>query len=95
MSDCYIFKTSENTQYIYYWLDYMKDIIDRLGFRGNGIKHLDKRWFLSLTLELPSFTEQTKIVNLLNSFDFIIDKEIQTLHQLQKMKSGLLQQMFI
>ena len=95
MSDCYIFKTSEKTQYIYYWLDYMKDIIDRLGFRGNGIKHLDKRWFLSLTLELPSFTEQTKIVNLLNSFDFIIDKEIQTLHQLQKMKSGLLQQMFI
>ena len=95
MSDCYIFKTSENTQYIYYWLDYMKDIIDRLGFRGNGIKHLDKRWFLSLTLELPSFTEQTKIVNLLNSFDSIIDKETQTLHQLQKMKSGLLQQMFI
>lgn len=95
MSDCYIFKTSENTQYIYYWLDYMKDIIDRLGFRGNGIKHLDKRWFLSLTLELPSFTEQTKIVNLLNSFDSIIYKETQTLNQLQKMKSGLLQQMFI
>ena len=95
MSDCYIFKTSENTQYIYYWLDYMKDIIDRLGFRGNGIKHLDKRWFLSLTLKLPSFTEQTKIVNLLNSFDSIIDKETQTLNQLKLMKAGLLQQMFI
>ena len=95
MSDCYIFKTSENTRYIYYWLDYMKNKINRLGFRGNGIKHLDKNWFLNLNLKLPSVSDQEKIVNILSTYDNLIDKEKQVLNRLQEMKSGLLQQMFI
>ena len=95
MSDCYIFKTSENTRYIYYWLDYMKNKINRLGFRGNGIKHLDKNWFLNLNLKLPSVSDQERIVNILSAYDNLIDKEKQVLNRLQEMKSGLLQQMFI
>lgn len=50
---------------------------------------------LNLEVQIPSLEEQNKIANILSVYDNLIDKEKQVLNQLQEMKSGLLQQMFI
>ena len=39
------------------------------GFTGSGIKHLDKKFFFKLKLELPSIKEQKAIAEILTTAD--------------------------
>lgn len=65
--------------------------INKLGFTGSGLKHLDKKWFDNFKIPLPPLQEQQKIAEILT----LQDKEIQLnknkLKLLKEQKKGLMQ----
>ncbi len=93
-SDCYCVKTNECTKFIYLLLNFNKVQINSVGFRGNGIKHLDKKYFNDLVFNIPCIDEQKEIVKLLEPFDNLYDKETTEIEELKQLKKSLLQKMF-
>lgn len=70
MSDCFVFKSKIETQFLYYLLKLMEQEINDKGFSGSGIKHLDKKYFFDIKLYLPSvIAEQKAIANILSNID--------------------------
>ncbi|MCF7820292.1 MAG: restriction endonuclease subunit S [Candidatus Pacebacteria bacterium] len=81
MSDCFVFSSSCNTQFLFYWLKLRKRLINHIGFAGSGIKHLDKKWFLKQKIELSKNPkEQQAIATILST----ADQEIEVLEQKKK-----------
>lgn len=70
MSDCFVFKSKMETQFLYYLLKLMEQEINEKGFSGSGIKHLDKKYFFDIKLYLPTaLAEQKAIANILSNID--------------------------
>ena len=92
---CIAVSTKECTQYLYYYLDFNKDIIDKIGFVGSGIRNIDRQYLKKFKVSLPSLYEQEKIAELLASIDSKIEKEQIKLALLNEYKKGLLQQMLV
>lgn len=92
---CIAVSTKECTRYLYYYLDFYKGIIDKIGFVGSGIRNIDRQYLKKFNVSLPTLREQEKIANLLASIDSKIEKEQEKLDSLNEYKKGLLQQMFV
>lgn len=66
-TDCFNFKSNQDTRFIYYWLFSIKDsIINDLWFEGMGLKHLQKDDLLKSHIFFPSISQQNKICNYLD-----------------------------
>ena len=72
---------------------YMLDLISPGGAGRNRV--LSKSEFLKLKWELPSFKEQEKIADFLDTLDKKLDSVNQQIELTQTFKKGLLQQMFV
>jgi len=77
MSDCFVFTSKENCKFLFYILKRLEDLINHKGFTGSGIKHLDKKFFFKLKIELPSIKEQVEIADIIT----IADGEIKQLEK--------------
>lgn len=62
-SDCWALATKDgmNVDYLWFLLKSKKNQIENIGFRGAGIKHLEKDWLLDLEVFVPSIADQEKI----------------------------------
>jgi len=69
MSDCLVFTTKQNCKFLFYNLKRLESLINHEGFTGSGIKHLDKKFFSKLKIELPSTKEQNAIAEILTKAD--------------------------
>ena len=94
MSDCLILKPRRNAISIYYWLKANEERINRVGFQGTGLRHLDPNWLMRQKISIINFDETR-----LSKMNEAIDKEIninnQYLTNLKMIKNGLLNAMFI
>ena len=91
-ADCMVFTTKTDiVKFVYYQLFNNINKINKLGFTGSGLKHLDKKWFDNFKIPLPPLQEQQKIAEILT----LQDKEIQLnknkLKLLKEQKKGLMQ----
>lgn len=95
-ADTYSFRVNQyaNAEYIYYVLRSRLGYINRDLFSGSGLKHLQKNEFKKSRVLLPPLHEQKKIAEILNT----VDKEIQKIEEIivvtQKLKRGLMKQLF-
>ena len=62
---------------------------------GTTVKHINSKSLSELTILIPSFEEQVKIVNLVKFYNEIITLHQRKLERLQEVKKGLLQKMFV
>ena len=62
---------------------------------GTTVKHINSKALSELTILIPSFEEQLKIVNAVNFYNKVITLHQRKLDKLQEVKKGLLQKMFI
>jgi len=74
---------------------YMKFDIEKQTADGSIIKTITKETFTEFTIHIPPIYEQQKIVNLLRSLDQRMGNSKEVLEKLGKMRSSLLQQLFI
>ena len=91
---CMTFTSNINTKYLYYILSYFVNRINFEGFRGNGLKCLDKSWFANFDVTVPDIDKQNEIASILSEIDMLLEKETYILNRLKLLKQGLLQQMF-
>ena len=70
-----------------------KELIIRI--KGTTVKHLQNNDLKDIVVSLPSLEEQRKISSLFSRLDNTITLQQRKLEFLQKLKKGLLQQMFI
>ena len=70
-----------------------KELIIRI--KGTTVKHLQNNDLKDIVVSLPSLEEQRKISSLFSRLDNTITLQQRKLESLQKLKKGLLQQMFI
>lgn len=81
--------------YLYHYLNTKKTEIDRGGFRGSGLKALDKEFLLNTIIPIPDYEIQKKIGNTLTEIDKKIACEEKMIEDMKEYKKGLLQKMFI
>lgn len=74
---------------------YMKFDIEKQTADGSIIKTITKETLTEFTIHIPPIYEQQKIVNLLRSLDQRMENSKEVLEKLGKMRSSLLQQLFI
>ena len=82
-----------------FWLYYYfsdKDYYHRLErlSTGTGSKRISPTDFLKIKINMPSFNEQEKIVDLISSLDIKINEIQKQIKNTKKFKKGLLQKMF-
>ena len=92
MSDSLVMKIKEaNTPAVYYSLLSMTQYINNVGFVGSGLKHLDKKWFSNLLIDIPN----KKTIELLEK----IEHNLQILKKFESnfltLKIYLLQALFV
>jgi len=80
--------TSNNTNYLnnkflYYWMLSQKVEIEKM-YRGAGIKHPSMLSVLSMQIPIPSLSEQTRIVGILDTFTSAIDNLKEQIAQRRK-----------
>jgi len=80
--------TSNNTDYLnnkflYYWMLSQKDEIAKM-YRGAGIQHPSMLSVLSMSIPIPSLSEQTRIVGILDTFTSAIDNLKEQIAQRRK-----------
>lgn len=63
--------------------------------RTNGLLNVNKNYFFTLSIPLPSIEEQNKIANFFSAIDSKTDLVAQQLNDAKNFKKGLLQQMFV
>lgn len=75
-TDTWSIKTKENAdiKYLYYFLIFNQDFISKKLFKGATIKHLQKEDFRNIKIPLPSFSEQKRIVKILDEVFERIEK---------------------
>ena len=84
----------DDVYYIFLWLSYFRKYIVSTFLQG-GQGNLSATTIKRLSVMLPCIEEQRKIAAFLLTFDKKITAEKQVLSDLQEMKKGLLQQMFV
>lgn len=84
----------DDVYYIFLWLSYFRKYIVSTFLQG-GQGNLSATTIKRLSVMLPCIEEQRKIAAFLSIFDKKITAEKQVLSDLQEMKKGLLQQMFV
>lgn len=89
-ADCFVFSSKEETKFLFYTLKSLENEINRLGFTGSGIKHLDKKYFLKLKIEIPSIKEQKSIANIITTADQEITELKKKLQIIKDQKKYLL-----
>ena len=65
------------------------------GARNHGLLNISADDFMSMDVNIPALGEQNKIASFLSAYDKKIEAEKKILADLQEMKKGLLQQMFV
>ena len=89
-----IVKPNVNTEFLYYFLEYYRNFIDKYittGTQGN----LNAETVKSFNISIPSIKEQTKIANFLFAIDEKLETEKQILQKYTEQKKYLLANMFI
>ncbi len=91
-----IFKENINVEYIYYYLNYLKEthFYEELVSTGTQ-SNLNTDKVKNIPIYLPNKTEQTRISSLFNVLDNKIELQESNLNSLIMLKKSLLQQMFI
>ena len=91
-----IFKENINVEYIYYYLNYLKEthFYEELVSTGTQ-SNLNADKVKNIPIYLPNKTEQTRISSLFNVLDNKIELQESNLNSLIMLKKSLLQQMFI
>ncbi|MBQ2411595.1 MAG: restriction endonuclease subunit S, partial [Selenomonadaceae bacterium] len=84
----------DDVYYIFLWLSYFRKYIVSTFLQG-GQGNLSATTIKRLSVMLPCIEEQRKIADFLSIFDKKITAEKQVLSDLQEIKKGLLQQMFV
>ena len=84
----------DDVYYIFLWLSYFRKYIVSTFLQG-GQGNLSATTIKRLSVMLPCIEEQRKIAAFLLTFDKKITAEKQVLSDLQEIKKGLLQQMFV
>jgi len=89
-TDCWalVATPAAHPSFLYYLLASKKEALAELGFRGAGIKHLDKDWLLNTAVAVPSRDEQAKIAHHLDAktaaIDVLITKKELLIEELKK-----------
>ncbi|KOS07569.1 hypothetical protein AM493_17120 [Flavobacterium akiainvivens] len=83
-----------NIFYAYYLSNYKKEEIASYT-QGSTIVHLYYNHMKNMTIDFPSFEEQTKIARFFSSIDIKIETERKILEEYQSQKQYLLQNLFI
>ena len=78
-----------NCKYLYYYLLERVDILKKRT-KGTGIPHINKDTFENLQIPLPPLEEQKKIVEILNTVDFIITVTTNLIKKLRVIKEKTL-----
>lgn len=68
---------NNNLRYLYYTIKYQEDVLNKKFFLGTGIKHLQKKSFLSHLYCVPPLETQKQIANFLDDNTSIIDSKIE------------------
>lgn len=68
--------------------------IDYAGFEGSGLRHLRKDYVKKLIIDIPSPTVQSRIVEILDSYDRAIEKTEALIAKYQQIKAGLMHDLF-
>lgn len=95
-TDCWalVAKPGAHTGFIYYLLLSRKEALAELGFRGAGIKHLDKDWLLNSDIAAPSGAEQAAIAAALSRQTAHIRKLVENaesaISEARKLRSSLI-----
>lgn len=78
-TDCWalVAKPGGHTGFLYHLLTGIKEALGEVGFRGAGIKHLDKDWLLNLDVEVPTYEEQAAIATALDERIAVIRKLVE------------------
>lgn len=93
--DLNIIRTQQNGVFLSFYLNNAKKIEIASLAQGSSVIHLYSTHLKVLKLQLPSFSEQTKIANFLSAIDTKIDLVAKQLDEAKNFKKGLLQQMFV
>jgi len=91
--DCLTLKISNKKVYglfLYYYLTSKLNILNKVGFQGTGLKHLEKNFLYNFICLIPPFNEQIKISQVLNKVDQLLDKTQKTIEEIQHLKKGLM-----
>lgn len=81
-----------NSWFLYYWLQMMKPEFERQAV-GSTIKTIGLPYFKKLRVLAPSYTEQTKIAQILSTWDKAIATTERLLANSQQQKQALMQQL--
>ena len=90
------FTTKENNEYLLEWFNskyFKREIYSK--FEGGVRNTLNFNSLSSAKIKIPNLNEQNKIANFLKEFNKKIDIESDKLDKLNKLKKGLMQNMFV
>jgi len=90
-TDTYSFVSTENSRFIYYIILSFLGEINRKYFSGSGLKHLQKKEFKKIKINLPPMHEQKKIAEILGMVDESIAKTEAMIEKTERLKKGLMQ----
>ncbi|MDI9418137.1 MAG: restriction endonuclease subunit S [Euryarchaeota archaeon] len=88
-------KDSEQTktEFYYYYFKFIKPVLERFS-GGSTFKELSKKALEEIVLPLPHSAEQCKIAAILSSVDAAIEQTDAIIAQTERMKTGLMQELF-
>ncbi len=94
MADCFVFKASVVTRFLYYVLKSIERTVNDNGFTGSGIKHLDKKYFYLLEVRCPAERpEQTAIAEVLMEMDCELALLEQRRDKTRALKQAMMQEL--
>ena len=94
MADCFVFKASLVTLFLYYFLKSVERAVNDNGFTGSGIKHLDKKFFYQMEVRCPAeLPEQTAIATVLSEMDGELAVLEQRREKTRALKQAMMQEL--
>ena len=94
MADCFVFKASLVTLFLYYFLKLVERAVNDNGFTGSGIKHLDKKFFYQMEVRCPAeLPEQTAIATVLSEMDGELAVLEQRREKTRALKQAMMQEL--
>jgi len=82
------------TKYVFYQILVRLKYIDEVLFRGSGLRHLQKKEFLTLEIPLPPLHIQQKIVKILDTIQSAIDIQEKIIEKTKELKKSLMNLLF-
>ncbi len=94
---CICFKGHSDTMtnYIYNYLDMLKDKITYIGFVGSGLKNIDREYFETLEIPIASEKDIIKCVHIFTILDNYINGCLNRIDEIKLLRKYLLGNMFI